>query len=906
MDVNSKRHKTAFPKKAIIFNIIIIAFLSFFQRYSIGQNLDRKISFSMRNIALIEVINKITEVAQVSFSYSPQLIPLDKKISVKVKNKSVKDVLDAIFKGNGIDYIIIENQIVLKPLVKGNIQNNGNNLGMEKKTHTISGYLKDKKTGEVMIGASVFANGTMLGAITNAYGFYSLTLPNRNYDIVFSFVGYKNISQNVELNEDKIISVELEDAMLDIKPVVVKDSDNKSSINNNQFSEMKLSPKLLTQLPGFLGDIDVIKSLQIIPGIKSYGDGSTLFYVRGGNSDQNLIMIDDAPIYNPSHLFGFITAITPDAVKDIEAFKGDFPVNYGGRLSSVIDIRTKDGDMKKIGFSGSLGPFTSDLSIDGPIINDKCSFYISGRIANMWWLPWLPYFSNDNLSLNFFDINAKLNYKLNNNNHIFLTLYGSNDTYYSSPTEITWDNILGTLRWNHIFNDKLFSNTTLYSTQYDYYLYFNNNYNDYWGSSISDKTIKTDFTYYLNPKNTIKAGVAASIQSSDPGNLHLSNPEAQANVPAVSTYSSREFDAYISNEQYINNKLSVRYGLRVPVWLDMGPTSVYSFDQNHNVTDTLVVGKGYEYASFISPEPRINMKYSLNKSSCLKASYSRTTQFVQLLSNSTSPFSSLEEWVPCGPNVEPPKADQYALGYFRNLYNPNINLSVETYYKQFHNQMDYADHANIFFNPLLEGQLRFGKAWSYGAEFMLSKEEGNFTWRIGYAYSRIFEQINDVNNGNKFPSSYDSPNNICLNASYRMNKHWSFSANWVYYTGEAYTTPIGFYYYNGYSVPLYGNKNNDRLPDYNRLDISITCKLSKPERRYQHTLIFTVYNVYNRRNPISVNFNKIDDNGNYEVPTNLNGEYNLVPTTISMVRYPINYVGIVSIIPSITYNFKFR
>jgi outer membrane cobalamin receptor len=894
MGVNSAKHNTPFQQKAIIFSLIIIAFLLYFHEFSSGQDLNQRISFSLRNVPLVEIINKIEDIAQVKFSYSPQLIPLNKKMSVKVRNKSVTEVLDAVFKANGINYIIVENQIVLKPLYKGNNDINTINASNEKKNYTVSGYLKDKKTGEVMIGASVFANGTTLGAITNAYGFYSLTLGKGSYDIVYSFIGYKNISQNIDLNEDKIISVELEDAMLDIKPVEVKDSDNKSGLNNNQFSEMKLSPKTLTQLPGFLGDIDVIKSLQIVPGIKSYGDGSTLFYVRGGNSDQNLILLDDAPIYNPSHLFGFVTAVTPDAIKDVEAFKGDFPANYGGRLSSVIDIRTKDGDMKKLGFSGSIGPYTSDLSVDGPIINDKCSFYLSGRLSN---LNWLTSYENENLSLKFFDINAKVNYKLNDNNHIFLTLYGGNDSYNWSPTEITWDNILGTLRWNHIFNDKLFSNTTFYSTQYDYYLYFNNNINDYWGSSISDKTIKTDFTYYLNPKNTIKAGIDASIQLSDPGNLHLSDPSEQANVPAVSTYSSREFDAYVSNEQYITNNLSVRYGLRVPVWLDMGPTSVYSFDQNHNVIDTLVVGKGYEYASFISPEPRINLKYSLDETSCLKASYSRTTQFVQLLSNTTSPFSSLEEWVPCGPNIEPPKADQYALGYFRSIDNQKLSLSVEAYYKQFHNQMDYADHADIFFNPLLEGQLRFGKAWSYGTEFMLCKEEGNLTWRIGYTYSRIFEQINGVNNGNTFPSSYDSPNNICLNASYRMNKHWSFSANWVYYTGEAITTPIGFYYYNGYSVPLYGNKNNDRLPDYNRLDISITYKLSKPARRYQQTLIFTVYNVYARKNPISVNFNKImDDNGDFVVPSNVNGGYDLIPTTLSVV----------GIIPSITYNFKFR
>ena len=894
MDVKSKNYKTPLPCNAIISSLIIVALLFSFPKFSLSQDLNKKISFTLRNVALIEVINKINEITKFGFSYSPQLIPLDNKVSVKVKNKNIVEVLDAIFKKNGIDYSIIENQIVLKPLKNIDIQNNGINQ-VEKNNYTISGYLKDRKTGEVMIGATVFAKGTCLGTITNAYGFYSLTLPKGNYDIVFSFIGYQNISRNIELKEDKIISTELEEAMVDIKAMEVKDSTKSSVINNNQFSEMKLSLKTLSQLPGFVGDIDVIKSLQTIPGIKSFGDGSTLFYVRGGNSDQNFIMLDEAPIYNPSHLFGFFTAITPDAIKDVEAYKGDFPANYGGRLSSVIDIRTKDGDMKKTGFSGSICPFTSDLSVDGPIFKDKCSFYVSGRKSNLGWFT--SYYTGNNITLNFFDVNAKLNYKINNNNRLFLTLYGGNDDCVMESAERTWDNILGTFRWNHIFNDKLFCNTTFFSSRYDYYLYFDKNYNDYWGSSISNNTFKTDYTYYLNPKNIIKAGIEAGLHASDPGNLHLSNTDNQANVPSISKYSSAEFDFYLSNEQYINKKISIRYGCRLPVWINTGAVTIYSFDANNNVIDTISINTNVAYSTFVSPEPRINLKYTINEKSCIKTSYSRTTQFIQLLTNSTSPFTSLEVWVPSGPNIKPQKADQYAIGYFSKFYKSKFNFSIETFYKQFYNQIDYADHANIFINPLLEGELRFGKAWSYGAELMLRKEEGKFTGWISYTYSKVFEKINGINNDNKFPSSYDKPNDISLNISYNDNKHWSFSANWIYSTGAAITTPIGFYYYNGYSVPLYGDKNNDRLPDYHRMDISITYKFNKPERRYQQLLTLTLYNVYARKNPISVNFNKIiDDNGDIVVPSNLNGGYNLVPTIISWA----------GIIPSITYNFKFR
>ncbi|MBI5217298.1 MAG: TonB-dependent receptor [Bacteroidia bacterium] len=887
-----------------ILRIFLFIFLLFAAHISFSQDLNKKITVKAKEKPLGEVIKEIGDLGQINFSYSSSLIEVDKKITLKAKNKTIKEILDELLAKYDLEYMIVENQVILKSQKKEDRQDEEMKTSETEKTKpkfTVSGYLKDHTNGEVLIGASVFAKGTNAGTTTNAYGFYSITLPESKYEMVYSFIGYKNYSQEVDLKKNQKISIEMEVSSAELKEVEIVAEGIEAKIKDNQQSEMKLSPKTLSQMPGFVGDVDVIKSLQAIPGIKTYGDGSTMFYVRGGNSDQNLLLIDEAPIYNPSHLFGFFSALAPDAIKDVQAFKGDFPANYGDRLSSVIDIKSKDGNLKKFGFAGSLGPFTSNLSLEGPIVTDRSSFFVSGRISNLFWLNYTNFYDKT-LDILFYDINTKLNYKLNENNRLYLTFYTGNDdlsriTNSSVSTfGISWNNIVGSLRWNHIFNDRLFSNTTVYSSQYRYYLFVAKEHNDYWSTTISHSAMKTDLTYYLNPKNTIKTGVEFSIHFSNPGNLHFSDEEVQKNAPQIPMYTSLEYVGYISNEQELTKKISLRYGFRFPVWQNIGATTVYYFDNSGQVYDTLQVNRYSAYKTYISPEPRVNIKYSINNKSSLKASYSRTSQFMQIISNSTSPFTSLEVFVPCGPNVLPQRADQYAMGYFRQFLKHNLYFSAEAFYKRFYNQVDYKDHANMLNNPLFEGELRFGKAWSYGAEFMLRKSEGKFTGWIGYTYSRTFKLIYGVNNNESFPAFYDRPNNICMNISYNTNKRWSFSANWLFLTGGAITTPTGFYYYNGYQVPVYDKKNNDQLPDYHRLDVAVTFRINKPERHYQHNLTFTIYNAYGKENPISINFNKImTDNGKFVVPSNLNGDYMLIPTALSVA----------GIIPSLTYNFKF-
>ena len=880
--------------------LIIFLILIFLPAHLFSQNLQQKITLKATNKPISEVLAEITRISGIDFSYNPGMLPVGKLISVHAKNKSVEEILDEVLIRHGIDYLEVESHLVLKQREQGE---KGNRADMKAAPlrFTLSGFLKDKKTGEALIGANVYVKGTATGVTTNGYGFYSLTLGGGTYPMVFSYMGYKEKPVEVNLNENTRLSVDMEDDEVDMEEVEIVAEEHASNILNPQMSEFRFSQKTLSQLPGFGGDLDIIRALQCVPGIQTFGDGSALYYVRGGNSDQNLLLIDEVPVYNPSHLFGFFSAFAPDAINNVQVYKGDFPARFGGRLSSVIDIKAREGNLKRFGFSGNVGPYTSSITLEGPIVKDKASFFISGRVSTLNWLNNLPTF-NKSFDFQFFDINAKLNYRLNDNNRLFLTFYTGRDVFsrYLSvevnSLGINWKNLAGTFRWNHVFNNRLFSNTTLNYSRYKYSLNLPQEQNGYWNSLISNITLKTDASWYLNPKNTIRSGIEVTYHHSNPGNVTLENGNASSNVPQVAEYHSMEYVFYASDEQRIGKRFSFRYGIRLPVWQDIGPTDVYYFDASHQVIDTIGYGSGETYSTAFSPEPRLNIQYQINDKSSVKASYSRTTQFLQLLSNSTSPFTSLEVWAPSGPNIPPQTADQVAVGYFRDISRSKFTLSVEGYYKWFHDHLDYRDHANLLFNTLIEGELRFGKAWSYGIELMLRKTAGKFTGWIGYTWSRAMIQTPGINNGNVYPAGYDHPNDICINISWGDKKHWILSANWIYLTGGTMTSPIGFYYNNGTSVPIYGDKNNDRLPDYHRLDLSATYVFNKPGNRYQHSLAVTLYNAYGRLNPFSVNFNKMmNDNGDFVVPSNLNGSYELVPTSISVA----------GIIPSINYQFRF-
>lgn len=859
-----------------------------------SQDLDRKITVSFNDIPLSQVISEIGKRGNINFSYSSQQIPGNALIRYKARKKSISQILDDILSREGIGYKVLERQVVLirKQVAAEVIAVKRGGL------RTVSGFVRDKATGEALPGANIYEGGTFTGTTSNSYGFYSLSLAPGKHELICSFVGYRKETLELFLASDRKVYFDLKEILTEMKEVEIFPS-GPAGISDFSDGNFRLSRGLISVMPSMGGEPDVIKSLQVVPGIQFFGDGSSLFYVRGGNSDQNLILIDDAPIYNPSHMFGFFSVLAPDAIMEAEVYKGDFPSNYGGRLSSVIDIKAKNGNLKHFGVAGNIGPYTSSVSLEGPVIKDKASFFLSGRVSTINWLKFLNTTSTK-FDISFYDFNSKINYRINDNNRLFLTFYYGDDRFNRMTGNsintygISWDNMAGTFRWNHTFNGKLFSNTTVYYSRYNYFLYTSVEQNHFWTSSIANTAAKTDFTWYLNPSNTFRAGIEAAFHKTNPGNVNFSfsNDELKPEIPR---YQSMEYTLYLGNDQKLFKNVNLRYGLRFPLWQDLGPTTVFFFDGNHKVIDTLKVKNLATYAWYFSPEPRLSISWSTGKNASFRANYSRNTQFMQVLSTSTSPFTSLEVWAPTGPNIQPRLCDQISLGYSGKPFQPVFQFSAEGYYKWYKNNIDYKDHANMLYNPLVEGELRTGRAWSYGLEFMIRKTEGRLRGWITYTYSRAFIKTPDVNGGEAYPAFYDRPHDLCLNLSYTMGDHLTFSGNWIGLSGAAITTPIGFYYYNGYSVPVYGKKNNDRLPVYSRLDLSMAYSFAKPGNRFQHSLLLTVYNVYGRNNPFSVNFNRVENDGEYIVPSDLYAGYKLVPTILS--------VG--GIIPSLNYQFKF-
>lgn len=862
--------------------------------YAQESILETKVTLSVENRSLKDILIIISDSAKVNFSYSEQQIPIEKRVSVSVQNKKLSEVLNEIFFGLNIQYQVVEEQIVLKPGRTTETKEKG------KRPHhyTINGYVKDRIAGEILIGATVIAKELNTGVITNPYGFYSLTLPEGTYNFDYSFIGYKTLSTEINLDKDLTFNLELEEDTSILEEVIVLSDRNKNIVESIQMSETKIKPETIQRMPSLLGEVDVIKSLQAIPGINFFSDGSTLFYVRGGNKDQNLILIDEAPIYNPAHFLGFFSILIPDAVKDVNVYKGDIPAAYGGRLSSLVDVKTKDGNMKRFGISGGTGFLSTKLSVEGPFVKNKSSYFVSGRRSQIGWL--IKQADPNIQDLYFYDLNAKLNFIFNDKNRLFIFFYNGKDYFKVSESEnnssgIHWGNIAGTIRWNHVFGSRLFSNTTVYASNYDYYLVNSFEMNNYWKSHISNLSLKTDFSFYINPGNTMRFGAEVSGHNFNPGNYEYGENPDVLPFPIVPRKNAMGMSIYVSNEQDVTDRLKVRYGLRIPVWQNMGEATEFHYDDNHNPVDTTFHPNGEIYHSYIGFEPRLGIGYRLNEHSSVRASYSRTNQYIQLITNSISPFTSLEVWLPSGPNIKPQKANQIAMGYFRIFDKYKLDLGFEAYYKWMGNQIDYDYHAEMILNPYIESELRFGKAWSYGIEFLLKRDHGKLSGWIGYSWSVVNRRTDGLHGNKVFPAFYDRPHDLSFFLSYDINERINIGGNWIFSSGAAITTPTGFYDYQGYTVPIYTAKNNDRLPNYHRLDISAQINLNRKNRRFKHYLQVSLFNVYGRKNPVTINFNKtLDENENLVIPGNL---LNTDLVTSQMYMYKT--------IPSLTYNFKF-
>lgn len=853
-------------------------------------DLEKKISVSVQNIPLYELLSIISRQGEIKFSYSNEKISADRLVSYTADEQSIAVILREICNALQMEYSIVEQQVVLKP-------QSAEAAKKEKKRYTINGFVKDRENGEAMIAAVVYVKEQQKGTITNTYGYYSLTLPEGRYTLQFSYLGYAVVTKAVYLSSSRLLTVELYPEQAMIEEVVVSPDQINNAVFSHQMSDMKIPPKTFIEMPAFFGESDIIKSLHTVPGIKSFGDGSAAFYVRGGDKDQNIIMTDEAKIYNPSHLFGFFSSFVPEAINDINVIKGDMPAGYGGRLSSLIEVHTRDGNMRDYHLNGSVGPITHSLALEGPVVEDKSSFFVSWRQSH---IEWLFKRENPDMSLYFYDMNAKVNFRLGHKDRLYISAYrGKDDLTQLRGLEkfgINWDNSAATIRWNHVFNSRIFTNTTVFGSKYDYNFLVSDKKNQVWNSFIANTGIKNDNTFYLNPENTLRYGFLSAAHFFNPGNYIYIIQEDFLQTPEVPRRQSLENALYISNATRAGKRLSFRYGLRMPIWINYGPTTEYVFDKNHNVRDTLYYYNVQPYNYFVNLEPRMSVYYMLNGQSSLKASYNRVHQYEHLVSNSISPFNSLDVWLPSGPHIAPQRADVYAAGYF-TTGKKQLEYSAEIFYKEMSNQIEYVDHASMLLNPLVESQLRFGRGWSYGLELMARKKQGRLDGWISYTFSRALRQTPGINFSLSYPAFYDRPHDMSIFASYKLSPRWSMSLIWMYASGAAITTPSGFIRYQGYTMPLYAKRNNDRLPDYHRMDASLKFSIDKNRsNNFEHALVFSVYNLYGRRNPVFVNFNKISDyRGNYVIPANRYSSPQLTQTSIHLL----------GIIPSITYNFRF-
>ncbi len=765
--------------------------------------------------------------------------------------------------------------------------------------NTVSGTVSDAETAETLIGVNVYIEeipGT--GASTNEYGFYSISLDPGEYTFVYSYIGYDLLKQKVDLRSgDQTVNISMGYEEAALEEIVIKGEKENAVITNTEVGVENIDVKEVDKIPVLFGEKDVLKTIQLLPGVKPAGEGNSGFFVRGGSADQNLILLDEAPVYNASHLLGFFSVFNSDAIKDLKLYKGSIPAEYGGRLSSVLDIRMKEGNKNDFGASGGIGLISSKLTLEGPIQKGKSSFIVSGRrtYADLF----LALSNNEdikNSTLYFYDLNAKMNYRLGENDRLFLSGYFGRDFFgFADFFGFDWGNTTGTLRWNHIFNPKLFSNTSLIYSDYDYAF-------DFLGgdfkinSSIRDFNFKHDYDYYLNNNNTMHFGVNAIYHIFDPGQVSVAEDSGFAEQELEDRYAI-ESAVYISNEQKIGNKLNLDYGLRGYNFSQLGPGDIYSFDTEGNITDTTTYDSNEVVASYWGLAPRFSASYVLNEQTSVKAAYARTYQNLHLLSNATS-STPTDVWLPSSNNIQPEVSDQIGLGYFLNFKQNTYEFSSEIYYKWLQNAIDYKPGAQVTLNPTVEGDLYFGRGRAYGLELYLKKKKGLFTGWISYTLARSERQFEEINDNSWYPAKQDRTHDISIVGIYQLTERLNVSGTWVYYTGNAVTFPSGKYQVNGQTVYYYDERNGDRMPDYHRLDLGVTLENKKyktaidPEtgntmkvpKKWQSSWNFSVYNAYARENAYSITFEEQEDN----------------PAQVDAVR-----LALFKIVPSVSYNFQF-
>ena len=773
-------------------------------------------------------------------------------------------------------------------------------------SYTLNGYVNDAETGEVLIGATVYVNELNSGTITNSYGFYSLTLEEGEYNIDFRYIGYESSSTEIDLVSNQKLDIELSSLDIQLQDVVVSDVAEDYNVSSVEMSTSKLDISRVAEIPTFLGENDIIKAIQLLPGVSSVGEGASGFNVRGGSVGQNLVLLDEAPVYNSSHLLGFLSVFNPDAVKDLKLYKGGIPSRYGGRISSILDIRMKDGNSKKTSVSGGIGSIFSRFTLESPIVKDKSSFILALRrsYADILFRPFLKNssFLDDGAALNFYDVTAKANFEVNEKNTLYLSSYLGRDVFmFDERQGFNWGNRTGTLRWNHLFNDRLFSNFTLIYSNYDYQLAFgSDDMNKFeWDSRIETINFKPEFSYFINTDNELSVGAELIRYSFEPANA-IGVSEGEVTDITLPNKFAFEGSVYVGNEQKISD-LTISYGLRGSYYSYHGPGYTYNFSdegvpgQRKILTEETQVSGRESIKTYSSLEPRVSLNFQPTGSFSVKASYNKMTQYIHLLSN-TAASSSLDVWTPSTNNIRPQSGDIYVFGLFKNFKNNLFETSVEVYYKDLKNQIDYIDGADLLINKYFEGDLLSGLGRAYGVELLLRKNRGNFNGWVSYSYGKSELKIDGINNFEWYPTRYDQTHNFKVTSTYKISNRVQLSGNFVYLTGTPVTFPSSKYVIQGFAIPHNAemSRHQFRIPDYHRLDISVTLKGKEfkrngKERKNESSTVIGIYNLYNRRNPFSIYFSQGKSNVSQ----------GFVPGEVTR----LSIIG--SFVPSVTYNFKF-
>ena len=876
--VNSRKQL----KKVLSLFKLVFVYLFFVSLQTHAQGNAKTITLSEKNAPLEKLFRSIWKQTGQQFIYTDELLKETRKVSIDVTNASLDEVLKICFQNQPLTFSIQDNVIIVKQKKAAAAAALMHAVALQEK-FTISGTIKSTEKGETIIGASIKAGNN--GTISNEYGFFSLTLFKGNYTLEITATGMQRQTKEIAVDRNIVLNISLDNESKDLEEVRVTATTRGRSLGNPQMGVERLSIQDIKNIPALLGEKDILKTIQLLPGIKSAGDGNSGFFVRGGAADQNLILLDEAPVYNASHLLGFFSTFNSDAIKDVTIYKGGMPAQYGGRLSSVLDIKMNDGNNQDYNVSGGIGLISAKLNVEGPLQKDKSSFLVTGRrtYADMF-LKLSNDSSINNNKLYFYDLNAKLNYILGAKDRLYLSGYfGKDKLGVGNLFGLNWGNTTGTLRWNHIYNRKLFSNTSLIFSNYDYNISVRFGAYDFdIFSQIRDWNLKQEFQWYLDHRNTIRFGFNAIHHTIRPGEVTASE-QSNFNPATLQKRYSLENALYATNTWKASDKVSLTYGLRVSAFSILGKGDFYNVDKDGKVTDTMHYQSGDVVKTYVNAEPRLAASYQFNTTSSIKASYVRNVQNLHLLSNSTT-SSPTDKWVASTNIIKPEISDQVSLGYYKNLWSNQYELTVEAYYKTMQNQVDYRNGADIYSNSdAIESQLLFGKGRAYGIEWQLKKKAGRFYGWLSYTLSKTERKINGINNDQWYNARQDRTHDISIVGSYQLSRKWTLSANWVYYTGDAVTFPAGKYKVDGQVVFYYTERNGYRMPDYHRLDLGATWLL-KQKKRFSSELTFSLYNAYGRQNAYTIQFREGKDD----------------PSKTEAVQ-----TALFSVIPSISYNFKF-